>query len=358
MPSVFKRVDWQLFAALGIILGAGLLSLLSSSPELFGKQLLWVGISIIAAGVLMVIDMRSFFSHRGLVIAAYVSIVLLLIATYFLAPEIKGNRAWLVVGPFQLQPSELAKVVLILTLAYFFSKAHVGIGRWRTIIASFLYVALPAGLIMIQPDLGSALVLGAVWFGFIMVSGLPLKRLAVTLGVCALAFVFMWTSVLKDYQKERIVGMFVPEGDPLGANYSVIQSKIAIGAGGLFGKGFRQGTQVQLGFLPEAHNDFIFAAIAEEGGVVAVIGVLFGFGWMWVRLLKIGLLAEGNVYKFISLGAVILFVAQFIFHVGSNLGFLPVIGTTLPFVSYGGSSILANMILIGIIQSAYARSRG
>jgi rod shape determining protein RodA len=141
----------------------------------------------------------------------------------------------------------------------------------------------------------------------------------------------------------------------MGINYHVIQSKIAIGSGGIFGKGFGQGTQVQLGFLPEAQTDFIFAAIAEEGGLLAATILLASFFWMIFRIIKIGLLTEGNFNKFLCLGSAILFLIQFVLNVGSNLGVLPVIGVTLPFVSYGGSSMLASMILVGMIQSVWIR---
>jgi len=355
MTFLFRRIDWKLCAALGMLLAAGLLSLLSTSPDIFGKQVAWVLLGIFVALLLVAVDLRSFFSHPNVIFGIYALVLITLLATYLFAPVIKGNRAWLSLAGFQFQPSEFAKIALILVLAYFFSKKHVGIARWKTLIISFIYCALPAGLIALQPDLGSSLVLFAIWLGFIIASGVPLRRLAVTAGIFALALLVLWNVGLQEYQKARIVGVFNPELDPRGVSYSVIQSKIAIGSGGVFGKGFGQGTQVQLGFLPEAHNDFIFAAIAEEGGLVGVMALVGAFSWMLFRLLHLGLLMERNFYKFLTLGAVILFLAQFIFHVGSNIGLLPVIGTTLPFVSYGGSSILANMIVIGIIQSAYSR---
>jgi len=356
MGNFFSRIDWQLWVAVLLLVGAGSLSIFSSTPSFFVKHIVLFVVALIIAVGIMMVDIRSFFVSRGFVFGLYWLIILTLIATYFFAPVIKGNRAWLSIGAFQFQPSEFAKVALIIVLAYFFSKRHIGIARWRVLAVSFIYAAIPAGLIAIQPDLGSAIVLGAIWLGFVLASGIPLKRLLVVGGVFALGLVLAWSFVLKNYQKDRIVGIFNPDSDPLGVNYNVIQSKIAIGSGGLLGKGFEQGTQVQLGFLPESHNDFIFAAIAEEGGFVAVVLVLGIFTWMVVRLLTLGLRMEGNTYKLLALGASALFVAQCIFHTGSNLGFLPVIGTTLPFVSYGGSSMLSSMILIGIVQSVYARN--
>jgi len=355
MPHALKNIDWQLFGAIGILISAGMLSLLSSSPDFFSKQVVWIVMSAAAAGMLLFVDLRSFLASRWYVGGLYMLTIGLLVITLLFAPQIKGNRAWLALGPFQFQPSEFAKVVLVIVLAHYFSKRHVGIARWKTIGGSFAYAALPAALVAVQPDLGSALILGIIWFGFVLASGIPLRRLAVAAIVFGIAFVLMWSYVLRDYQKARVRALFEPEQDPLGVNYSVIQSKIAIGSGGWFGKGFRQGTQVQLGFLPEAHNDFIFAAIAEEGGLIAVTLITGTFLWMFARILTMGVRASGNFFKFASLGAVAFFLGQFVLHVGSNVGFLPVVGTTLPFISYGGSSIMAGMIMVGILQSVYAR---
>ena len=355
MPSILKKVDWQLGVAVAILMTGGLLSLLSSSPEFFYKQIYWIAFSIIVAVVLIFSDLRSFFSHKTVVRGLYILVVLTLIFALFFAPRIKGNRSWIVIGSFQFQPSEFAKVILIITLAYFFSRAHIGIGRWKIVITSFIYFAILGGLVGILPDMGSAFVLFSVWFGFLLISGMPLKKVIFSAILFAIVFALMWVSVLKPYQKDRILGALFPQRDPMGSNYHVIQSKIAIGSGGIFGKGFRQGTQVQLGFLPEAQTDFIFAAVAEEGGLIAVVILIAAFGWMILRILKIGDLMDGNFNKFLCLGTAILFLAQFFLNVGSNLGVLPVIGVTFPFVSYGGSSILANMILVGMVQSAWVK---
>lgn len=355
MSFLLRKIDWQLSIAILILITSGLLSLLSSNPDFFNKQLYWIAVAVMAAVILIFSDLRSFFSHKTVVRGLYILIVITLIFAFFFAPKIKGNRSWIVIGSFQFQPSEFAKVVLIIALAYFFSKAHIGIGRWKIVITSFFYFAVLGGLVGVLPDMGSAFVLFSVWFGFLLVSGMPFKKVLFSSVLFAVIFALMWISVLKPYQKERVLSTFFPERDPTGSNYHVIQSKIAIGSGGVFGKGFRQGTQVQLGFLPEAQTDFIFAAIAEEGGVVAIAILVGAFGWMVFRILKIGNMIDGNFNKFLCLGTVLLFLAQFVFNVGSNLGVLPVIGVTFPFVSYGGSSMLANMILVGMIQSAWTK---
>ncbi len=353
--STIRNIDWKLWAALGILLSAGLLSLASARPELFYKQLLWIVIGLGFVALFTVLDLRSFFGHASVSNIIYSITIALLLITFVIAPRINGNRAWLLLGPFQFQPSELAKLALIAVLAVFFAKRHIGIARWKIIIGSLLYAVLPALIIAAQPDMGSALIIMGIWLGFLLVSGIPLRRLIIAGLFFVIAFALLWTSVFKEYQKDRIIGLFQPQQDPLGANYNVIQSKIAIGAGGLTGRGFGQGTQTQLGFLPEAQTDFIFAAITEEGGAIAAVVVLGAFLWLIIRLLRIGMLVDGNVAKFLCLGTVVLFLIQFILNVGSVVGVLPVVGVTFPFVSYGGSSILVNLMLVGVIQSFYVK---
>lgn len=355
MTWIVKKIDWQLSVAVGLLIAVGMLSLLSSSPVLFWRQMAWVALGVTLAILLILVDVRSFLGRGAFVHGLYVLLLVLLGITYLFAPSIKGNRAWIFVGPFQLQPSEFAKIVIIAVTAYFFSKRHIGIASWKTLILSLVYVGIPAFMIAIQPEMGSALILGVVWLGLVIFSGLPLRHFIVFLLIGAVAAAGLWIFVLKGYQKDRIATLFNPSRDPLGSSYNVIQSKIAIGSGGFFGKGFRQGTQVQLGFLPEAHNDFIVSAIAEEGGTISIVVLFGGFLWMIWRILIVGQRLEGNVGKFFCLGAAILFLTQFVFNVGSAVGLFPVVGVTFPFVSYGGSSIVADLALIGIVQSLYAK---
>jgi rod shape determining protein RodA len=351
--NFLKSLDWKLNIAIMVLFGAGLTSLASTSPALFQKQLIWIGVSTAIIFALLVFDWRPYLNYRGAVFGIYALAVLALIATYFFAPTIRGIRGWIVIGGFQFQVSEIMKLALIIFYADFFSRRHIGIAKISTLTISFLYFAIPGYLIAVQPDFGSALILFAIWFGFLLVSGIKWRHLAIALVIFAIAGGIMWQTVLEDYQKDRIMGFFFPDRDPLGTNYNVIQSKIAIGSAGIFGKGFGQGSQSQLGFLPEAQTDFIFAAIAEEWGMFGGLVILLAFGYMIYRLIAIGLDAENNFGRFVCLGAVILFLAQFIFNVGSNLALTPVIGVTFPFLSYGGSSLLTNFILIGIIQSIF-----
>lgn len=349
--TLFKRQDWILSSALFGLMGASLVMLGSISSELFAQQLAWAIIATLVVFIFAHIDWRGLVAYRWIIIGIYLFSIVLLIATYFFAPEIRNTRAWLVVGPAQFQVSEFVKIALIILFAYFFSKRHVGIARISNIFRPFVYFAIPATFVFLQPDMGTVIILFCIWAGFLLVSGLPWKHIVIGFLVVVVSVTASWFTVLKDYQKQRIIGVFDPTYDPLGVNYSTIQSKIAVGSGGWFGKGFGQGTQVQLGFLPEAGTDYIFSSITEEWGLFGGMFVLALLGVILFRVIRIGFYAESNFYRFVCLGATVMFLAQVTINVGSALGIFPVIGITFPFLSYGGSSLLINAMLLGIVQS-------
>jgi rod shape determining protein RodA len=274
----------------------------------------------------------------------------LLLFAFFEGTVVRGARSWIVIGGNQFQPSELAKIALILMLAGFFMKRYIAAWNLKNIILSFFYVAIPGGIIALQPDFGSAAVVFGIWIGFLLMSGLHIKRFLVLAGICIAGFVCLWSFVLMPYQKDRITGFLFPDKDPLGINYNIIQSKIAIGSAGLFGKGFGEGTQVHFKFLPEFHADFFFAGFVEEWGILGGI-MLIGLYFLIIhRVLVIGKRSRSNDAKFISLGTATLLLIHFLVNVGSNLGIVPVTGITLPFLSYGGSSLLTLGLLMGIIE--------
>lgn len=356
--AAIKKQDWILNAAIVFLGLAGLVSLLSGGPRQFlYQQLVWYALGWTIVLVLSRVDWRPLINQPKFIYGIYIFAILLLAATYFLAPSIRGIRSWLVIGQWQIQTSEFAKLALILIFSAFWSKAHVGIARFRNLAVSFGYFLLPAVLVAIQPDLGTALILFGIWFGYLLVSGIRWKHLLAALVIFAVAGVFFWTNVLQNYQKDRIVSVFNPESDPLNRSYNVIQSKIAIGSAGFLGKGFGLGTQTQLGFLPEARTDFIFAALTEEWGLLGGLAVIAAFLALIIRIIQIGLNSENNFARFFCLGTVILLLSHLVLNVGFNLGILPVIGVPLPFVSYGGSNLLTNFFLIGIIQSMVLRSK-
>jgi len=352
MFTLFRRQDWLLNTAIFSMIGASLVMLRSIRKELFFQQLGWAVIAVLVIFIFAHIDWRALAAYKWIIAGIYFFSIGLLIITYFFAPTIRNTRAWLVIGPAQFQVSEFVKVALIIFFAYFFSKRHVGIARLSTIIRPFVYFFIPATFIFLQPDMGTVIVLFCIWVGFLLISGLPMKYIVIGFLIVAVIVTFSWFTVLKTYQKERVLGLFDPSYDPLGVNYSTIQSKIAVGSAGWFGKGFGQGTQVQLGFLPEASTDYIFSSFTEEWGFVGAMFIIGIFCLVIFAIMRIGLNAEGNFYRFLALGAAIMFLVQFGINVGSALGLLPVIGITFPFFSYGGSSLLINAMLVGIVQSA------
>lgn len=353
--TFLKQQDWKLNFAVLSLGFLGLLSLASAKPDLFYKQLLFWFIGITFVFLIIAFDWRSLVNYRGITLGLYFIVITLLVVTYFFAPVVRGVKGWLMIGSFQFQASEFAKLALIIVFAGFFKKKHISIARVSNLLVSFIHFVIPALLVAIQPDFGTAIILFFIWFGFLLVSGLRPKHIIVSLLIFSVVVAVMWFSVLENYQKERIVGVFFPGRDALGINYNVIQSKIAIGSAGFFGKGFGQGTQVQLGFLPEAQTDFIFAALIEEFGLVGGFLAIATFVILIFRIIRTGIDSEINFNRFICLGAAILFISQFVLNIGSNLGFMPVIGVTFPFLSYGGSSLLTNLIILGIIQSIVVR---
>jgi len=355
MFSAFKRVDWALNVAVVLLAVAGLLVLLSGAPDLFAKQIVFFAIGLFLILLIPIFDLRHLVNYRWLIFSVLIISIILLVLVHFVGVEVNGSRSWLDLGIFRLQPSEFAKVALILVLAAFFSARHVGIKRLAIILGSSAYFAVPAVLVLIEPDLGSALILFGIWFGFLIVAGLPKKYILTALALLGLIGTLAWSFGLENYQKNRILAVFNPESDPLGINYNVIQSKNAIGSAGILGKGFKQGEIVQLGFLPAAQTDFAFASFTEEWGFLGgtILIVLFAF-IMW-RVSLIGVSADDNFSKFICLGTMVFLGLQFAVNMGSVIGFTPVIGVAFPFLSAGGSNLIASMLLLGIVQNIAAR---
>lgn len=356
MISYLRHFDWKLNGAVLFLSAASLIGLASIRMDLFWKQLLFIGIGLILMTFITYFDWRSFVNYRGVIFGIYGIALALLALTLVIAPSIRGNKAWIPIGPFQLQGSVFANLALIVVLASFFRKSHRSIAQLSTLAKSFVFFAIPAALVYLQPDLGSVVLMFSVWFGFVLVSGIRWRHLVSVFMIFAIIAGLGWAVFLKPYQKDRIIGVFFPNRDALGVNYNVIQAKIAIGSAGLFGKGFRQGTQVQLGFLPEAHTDFIFSGITEEWGLIAGFLLIGSFFMMIMRIVAIGLFERNNFSQFICLGTAIFFVANFMLNTGSNIGLVPVIGVPYPFLSYGGSHILAEFILLGMIQSIKLRN--
>lgn len=334
-----------------LILFLGWIEILSISVSLARIQLIWIGLGFLILFISLKIDLRNIFNYEWFIKLIYLIALLLLIFALFFGPVIRGTKGWIVLGLIRFQPVEFAKVALVLIYASYFSRRHILVASWRTIFESFVFFIFLGIFVLLQPDLGSFLILFGIWFGFLLLSGLPGKKIAISILIFIILGFIGWNYFLKDYQKQRIIGIFYPEKNVLTINYSSIQSKIAIGSGGLWGKGFRQGTQTQLGFLTEPATDFIFSALIEEWGLIAGIAVIMSFLFLIWGLIKIGMFINNNFLKFICLGTIIIFSFNFIINIGSALGILPVIGIPFPFLSYGGSNLLINFLLISIILS-------
>ena len=346
----------SLFIPVAILVASGLTLLSALSSHLFLLQFTWALLGASLVAFFWFVDWRAVFNARWVVWGLYALAFLLIAFVYLKGPVIRNTRSWIVLGPFTLQPVELMKVALIFLYANYFSRRHLAVARWQTIITTFLFFVIPAAIAVRLPDLGSALIFFSIWFGFLLLLGLPWKRVVVALLIFALAAGFVWIYVFKDYHRARILGFLYPQQNSLGINYSTTQAKIAIGSAGFFGKGYGQGTETQLGFLSEPSEDFIFAAIIEEWGIFGGLVVLAAFAFLIYQILRIGALADENFEKFICLGVAMMFGVQFFLNTGSTTGLTPVVGVTFPFVSYGGTSMLADFFLLAIVNSIRKRS--
>lgn len=345
-----------LFLPVFILTAASLAALSSISLHLFWLELVWISLGAGFVFLFVFVDWRSLLNHRWIINAIYGLAAVLLVLVYFHGPLIRNVRSWLSFGLFNFEPVELAKIALILLYAEYFSRRHLSIARWKTILTSFIFFVVPAGLTVLQPDLGSAIVLFGIWFGFLLASGLPWRRIFIAAVALTVAGVIMWTYVLRDYQRARVTGFLYPERNVLGVNYSVTQSKIAIGSSGFWGKGYRQGSELQLGFLTEPSSDFILAAFIEEWGLLGGALVVGSFLWLIYGVLTAGAVADRNFEKFICLGAAMVWGVHFLLNAGSGLGLTPVVGVTFPFLSYGGSSTVTNFFLLSIVYAIKRRT--
>ncbi len=346
-----RSMDYALIGAVFLISLMGLLTMNSFGGEnyFFERQIMWIGVGFAALFLLSGVDWR-FLKRTEVVTALFVLINIILLFLFVAGYVVKGAQSWFRLGEFSFQPSDFAKLFLILILAKYFSRRHIEIAHVRHILLSGFYTLIPFVLIFLQPDFGSAIIIFSIWLGMIIVSGVSKKHLALVFLVGAIVFGGLWVSVLEPYQKARVMTFIHPLTDLRGAGYNAYQSTIAVGSGGMWGKGVGYGTQSRLHFLPEYETDFIFAAFAEEWGFAGVLILFFLFFVVMWRILSNAFLGSSNFEMFFGLGLAIYFISHFAIHIGINIGLLPVTGTTLPFMSYGGSHILAEFIGLGILM--------
>jgi len=356
MLRQLKNLDWVLIASSFLLIGFGLLSIYSSSLgkndfSNFKKQVVFFIIGIILMFFFIFFDWRTFRENSSLILILYFICLVALVGLFFFAPSIRGVKTWYKIGTFSFDPIEFTKIVLIILLAKYFSMRHVEMYRIRHILFSGFFVFLPATLVFFQPNLGSVLILISIWLGLLIISGIQLRHFLILLLCAFLVLVLSWNFLLKDYQKARVISFISPQIEPLGINWNQNQAKIAIGSGKIFGQGIGSGSQTQYGFLPESQTDFIFAAISEETGLLGVSFLLLLFLILIWRIFKIALSSQTNFPRLFSVGLAILFISQIFIHIGMNLGLLPIIGISLPLVSYGGNGLISLLMGIGILEN-------
>lgn len=389
-----KTFDLSLFIPALLLSVTGILLIYaatyySSSPAtrtLYLKQLIWLGIGLAVCFLIYFVPLKL---HEAFSFLYYFAVIGALLALFVTSKT--GASRWFHLGGFNVQPSELAKLAVVMAVSRYLAFKNIKSGDLFWVFTMIIIIAVPAGLILIQPDLGSSLVFFAIFIAMLFWTGLPLRKIILIISplislVCAFHWVswalffflllvliyasrlniyqgsffvtvdlavgmitpIMWNK-LHDYQKMRIITFLDPGQDPRGAGYQIIQSKIAVGAGGLFGQGFLQGSQTKLDFLPEQHTDFIFSVLGEQFGFVGCLLVLMLFAWIFYRGFAISLKARNQFYSYAACGLTAVIVFQVLINIGMTVGLMPVTGLPLPFLSYGGSSMVFFWAVIGFL---------
>jgi rod shape determining protein RodA len=356
---LLAHIDWPLLLCVLLVTSCGMLTVLSATRThdqlisgLLVRQLLWAGLGFVGLVAALSFDYH-WLERYGYFI--YAAAVLLLVATALMGSAGGGARRWIAIGPLSLQTSEFAKLALVIALArYLHRRVGDRVLAVRTLIVPILLLAVPALLILKQPDLGTVVVLALAAGTVLLVAGLRLRILVIVLAILLPVVPHLWQH-LKPYQRQRILTFVDPQADPLGAGYHIIQSKIAIGSGELQGRGFLKGTQNRLNFLPEQHTDFIFAVFAEEWGFIGSCVLMGLYAALLLRCFMVATRARDAFGLLLAFGLTAAIFAQVLVNMGMATGSLPVVGITLPFFSYGGSSLLACMIGVGLLMNVSMR---
>jgi rod shape determining protein RodA len=355
---LYYHIDWALLVAILALcaIGVAMISSTTADPtrgtsHLYVTQLYAIAIGLGAMVFMLTLDYRAFADKSHLI---YVGLLAALVYVLFLGSTQGGSSRWIALGSFHLQPSEFAKVGLALVLAKFFGENR-GAPAWTDLAIGGALTCLPFALIYREPDLGTAVTLLPVFLAVTYLAGMPLRFFGALCLCGVLAAPIAWTFALKDYQKSRISTFLDPSQDAKGAGYQQIQARITVGSGGLAGKGFKQGTQGQLRFLPVAHNDFIFSVLAEEQGFAGVLVTLGLYLFVILRALEAARLAKDRLGSYLVLGVLAGFTFQVLYNITMSAGLAPVKGLTLPLMSYGGSSMIATLAGFGLVLNVRMR---
>lgn len=349
----FSEIDVPLFAAVAAISILGVVNLwgiVGPESSFFQKQAIFVALGLGLMLLFSLFNYRYLKNSSFFVLGVYLSAVGLLLLTLF-TDTIRGTQSWLSFAGFNFEPVELAKLILIILLAKYFSQKHVHINEFRHIVAAGIYFAVPFLIVFLHPDLGSSVILFAIWLGVLMAAGMNARHLFLIVACCTLAGFAGWLFVLEPYQRDRLAAFVDPYHDPTGIGYNIIQSQVAIGSGHWLGNGFGKGTQSTMGFLPEPHNDFAFASLTEQFGFAGAAAVMALSLFIISRILQIGERTSSNFGKLFSIGLAIFIGSHILIAACVNVGLLPVTGLPFAFLSYGGSNIIVLMMGLGILQS-------
>ena len=348
------QLNWGLMLLILVTAFVGLATLYSisggSTETWVSRQLVRFGVGFFVMLVVALVDIRFWLRSAFLI---YGVALVLLVAVEVVGVVGMGAQRWLDLGPFQLQPSEVMKIALVLALArYFHGIAHEEVAQLRWLVVPSVMVIVPVALVLRQPDLGTALLLliGAGSLFFLAGVRLWIFGAGILAGLATVPFAWHY---LHDYQRERILTFLNPERDPLGAGYHILQSKIALGSGGMFGKGFMQGTQSHLNFLPEMQTDFIFTSLAEEFGLVGALGLLALYVCMLAYAVAIALRSRSQFGRLLGMGIAATFFVYFFINIAMVTGLVPIVGVPLPLVSYGGTAMVTILVGFGLVMSVY-----
>jgi rod shape determining protein RodA len=352
---LYFHIDWLLIAAVVALCAIGLATIYSATggpTSIYWTQVYAIGLGTVAMLACMAIDYRSLADKSHLI---YLAMVLSLVWVLLFGEVRGGSRRWIDLGPFNLQPSEFAKATVALVLAKMLGESQRRALTNNDLIFAGILAGVPLLLIARQPDLGTAVTLIPILLTVTYVAGLSVRYLAALALIAALAAPVAYQFGLQDYQRERIATFLDPEQDARGAGYQQIQARITVGSGGVWGKGFREGTQGQLRFLPVAHNDFIFSVLAEEQGFAGVVVVLGLYLFVILRSIDAARLAKDRLGAYLVLGVLASFTFQVVYNITMSAGLVPVKGLTLPLMSYGGSSMIATLAGFGLILNVRMR---
>jgi rod shape determining protein RodA len=355
----FRDFDWPLLGMVLLLCIISVLEIYSATLHtkytgFHTKQVYWIAGGLIAMFVFAKIDYHKLID---LVPWAYGVCVVALLAVLAVGQKVLGAKRWIKLGPIHFQPSEWVKLVLIIAVARYFANLGGRSLTWKDIFKAFALVGVPMLLVLKQPDLGTTLTYTPILIAGMLLGGINLKQ-SLILGACAVALVAgVWSSgkLLKPYQKARLTSFINPDNDPKGSGYQLLQSKIAVGSGGVWGKGAAKGTQTQGDFLPIPHADFIFAAFGEEHGFVGAIFVLLLYFFILMRLIQNAQTAADLSGSLIIMGVVAVLTFQIAVNIGMVIGFMPVTGIPLPLMSYGGSSVLFTFLALGTVMNVRMR---